>query len=162
MNLDHRYPPGSPHHALATWLDAWRAQDWDRMVMASQPSWRSRQEDARGMLLSAYERLRLASYTVPIKTVPIVRIDNPLSDATGWQPFVCFVDIRCRTRYAVIGDDGQPIRDLWAAILARVVRQHSDGTTAERDDPAGAWWTNPISMTCGHLAREKDHVPVAV
>ena len=154
MNLAERYPSGSPHRALADWLDSWQQQNWDRLVMANVPTWRNRQEDPRGALVAAYEHLRLVGWSVPMKKpVPVARVDNPmLSDA---RPFIVFCDVPCRARFVVMGEDGQPLKEVATTIIARLVRETVDGAPAERDDSAGMWWVNPVSMTRGEPARTK-------
>jgi len=158
MNIAERYPSESPHRALAEWLDSWATQDWDRMVMANVPTWRNRQEDPRGALVGAYEHLRLVGWSVPMKKpVPVARVDNPmLSDG---RPFIVFCDVPCRARFVVmgVGEDGEPvaIKEVATTIVARLVRETVDGLPAERDNPAGRWWVNPVSMTRGDPARTK-------
>lgn len=137
----------TPQAALSEWLDAWRMQDWDALVLASQPHWRLRHPDPRGALVRGYEQMWVTSFIVPKHHGEPVRITNTAAPVVpGAPPFILYCDVSVRIHYQFM-DGGKPVRRVSTRILARLVRERADGTPAEMDDPAGRWWVNPTSMS---------------
>lgn len=154
MNLDERYASESPHRALAEWLHAWEQRDWDRLVVACQPSWRAQHDDARQQIMGAWQILWLKRWSIAKDLAPVHRIENPIKDSVGGHPFVVITDLPCRV-WLDVGEGDSRAAEVWTTILARVVRETVDGNPAERDDPAGRWWVNPVSMTRSTKTRRR-------
>jgi len=146
------FKPGTPHRALAEWLDAWRMQDWDAMVVASQPHWRKGHKDPRGALVTGCRDLWLMDYAISKNHKPPLRIVNTLAVVPEMPAFILFVDLSVRVRYQFM-DGARPVREVSTRIFARLVREHSDGTPAAADDAAASWYVNPVSMMREHAGR---------
>lgn len=156
-NLDERYPPHSPHRALAEWLDSWATTDWERLAMATQPSWRLARPNHLALLTGAYAHLIMERYSIPSKRLiaPVTRVDGPTVGPAG---FIVFTDLKCRVSFTVLDEHRHYVKDVVTVITARLVREHSDGTAAERADKTGAWYVNPVSMTRGDPVRTRTTV----
>lgn len=140
-------PRRSPEAALSEWLNAWRLQDWDALVMASQPHWRLRHPDPRGALVRGYEQMWVTGFIVPKHCGAPVRITNTAAPLVPGSPaFILYCDMSVRIHYQFM-EGTRPVRKVSTRVMARLVHERADGTPAEMDDLQGRWYVNPISMS---------------
>lgn len=114
------FPAGSAEQTLASWVAAWRDQDWQRMVNLSQLTWVDRQSDPAGTLEAWYDFKVLRGFEV----TRIEAISEVTTDVTFEVAYEAFTNEIERNE-----------------ITARVIQEAGPLDPS----PQGQWGVNPSS-----------------
>jgi len=115
------FQQGTPEHALAEYVSAWKDQDWGRMASLTQKTWQSNQNDPIGTLGDWYDFKDLKGFEIS----NINTVSNTMTDIT-------FI-----VQYEAITNEISK-----KEITARVIKEIDPYTPSEQ----GQWGVNPISI----------------